>query len=69
MTFAPKDADSGEPSKAKFLAMSSKNSGLYSRAFLDIVPVKVCSESSVIHTYALLDSGSDRTFCDERLVK
>ena len=36
-------------------------------AYLDIVPLKVCSGNMIIHTYALLDSGSDRTFCERRL--
>jgi len=29
----------------------------------------VCSGNTVIHTYALLDSGSDRTFCEQRLAQ
>ena len=35
--------------------------------YLDIVPVKV-HRGIVVHTYALLDSGSDGTFCERRLV-
>ena len=36
--------------------------------YLDIVPVKVFGKDVTIQTYALLDSGSDRTFCERRLV-
>ena len=32
-----------------------------SHVYLDIVPVKV------VYTYALLDTGSDRSFCEQRL--
>ena len=36
--------------------------------YLDIVPVQVFGKDVTIQTYALLDSGSDRTFCERRLV-
>ena len=38
-----------------------------SHAYLDIVPVKVVKDSNVVYTYALLDTGSDRSFCEQRL--
>ena len=38
-------------------------------AYLNIVPVKVSKGDAVIRTYALLDSGSDRTFCERHLVE
>ena len=40
-----------------------------SKDYLDIVPVKVKSDTSFILTYALLDFGSDRTFCERRLAE
>ena len=40
-----------------------------SKVYLDIVPVKVKSDTGFILTYALLDSGSDRTFCEHRLTE
>ena len=36
-------------------------------AYLDIVPVSVTCNDRTIATYALLDSGSDRTFCERQL--
>ena len=35
--------------------------------YLDIVPVKIVAGDTAVHTYALLDSGSDRTFCERCL--
>ena len=34
-------------------------------AYLDIVPIKVVSNDDAVEAYALLDSGSDRTFCEK----
>ena len=39
------------------------------RTFLDIVPVRVRKGKEFIDTYALLDSGSDRTFCERSLLE
>ena len=36
--------------------------------YLDIVPVRGFGKDVTIQTYALLDSGSNRTFCERRLV-
>ena len=36
--------------------------------YLDIIPVRVIGEKTVLHTYALLDSEADRTFCERQLV-
>ena len=38
-------------------------------AYLDIVSVKVSKDDVVLRTYALPDSGSDRTFCERHLVE
>ena len=38
-------------------------------AYLGIVPIKVVSNDDAVETYALLDSGSDRTFCEKQLMK
>ena len=54
--------------EAKSLATLSKLTQS-SKVYLDIVPVKVKSDTGFILTYALLDSGSDRTFCERRLAK
>ena len=48
----------------KPLTNSLNERGIY----LDIVPVQVFGKDVTIQTYALLDSGSDRTFCKRRLV-
>ena len=58
-------------SVAKSLA-SACTSTINSRkksAYLDIVPVKVSKGDFVVRTYALLDSGSDRTFRERHLVE
>ena len=36
--------------------------------YVDIFPVQVFGKDVTIQTYALLDSASDRTFCECRLV-
>ena len=38
------------------------------RAYLDIVPVNVSCNGRTVATYALLDSGSDRSFCKRQLI-
>ena len=38
-----------------------------SHAYLDIVPAKVVKDSNVVYTYSLLDTGSDRSFCERHL--
>ena len=53
---------------AKSLATLSKLTQS-SKVYLDIVPVKVKSDTGFILTYALLDSGSDRTFCEHHLAE
>ena len=50
--------------RSKAVAATCRKRSVY----LDIVPVKVHRGNVVVHTYALLDSGSDRTFCERRLV-
>ena len=58
--------------KVKSLAAYSKNSKLFTSktgVYLDIVPVQVLAGGGVVQTYALLDTGSDRTFCERRLVQ
>ena len=54
----------------KSLTMSSNSSCATSktRSYLDVIPVKVNSNGKSICTYALLDTGSERTFCEQRLV-
>ena len=54
--------------EAKSLATLSKLTQS-SKVYLDIVPVKVKSDTGFTLTYALLDSGSDRTFCERRLAE
>ena len=46
-------------------ARSNEKRGVY----LDIVPIKVVSNDDAVETYALLDSGSDRTFCEKQLME
>ena len=60
-----------EESQVKSLATSSRMSNtLQGRGtYLDIVPVKVFTKDETIQTYALLDSGSDRSFCEARLIR
>ena len=58
--------------KAKSLAAYSKNSKPFTSktgVYLDIVPVQVLAGGGVAQTYALLDTGSDRTFCERRLAQ
>ena len=58
--------------KVKSLAAYCKNSKLFTSktgVYLDIVPVQVLADGGVIQTYALLDTGSDRTFCERRLAQ
>ena len=57
-------------SEAKALATLSQPAiaGHKRSIYLDIVPVKIVAGDTTVHTYALLDSGSDRTFCERRLV-
>ena len=38
-------------------------------AYLDIVPIKVVSNDDAVEMYALLDSGSDKTFCEKQLME
>ena len=54
----------------KSLTMSSNSSCATSktRSYLDVIPVKVNNNGKSICTYALLDTGSERTFCEQRLV-
>ena len=68
---APDPDPSAKLVETKTLALSSRTSGITtsSRAYLDIVPVKVKSNDHVVYTYALLDTGSDRTFCEQCLAK
>ena len=65
--------EESETQEIKSLATLSKGSSQTSnsRVYLDIVPVKVVVEDSniVVQTYALLDSGSDKTFCEKRLAE
>ena len=60
-----------EESQVKSLATSSRMSNtLQGRGtYLDVVPVKVFTKDETIQTYALLDSGSDRSFCEARLIR
>ena len=53
----------------KSLAMSTQISSLTcSKAYLDIVPVRVKVKDDAVFTYALLDSGSGKTFCEREIV-
>ena len=56
-------------SEAKTLATLSQPAiaGHKRSVYLDIVPVKIVAGDTAVHTYALLDSGSDKTFCERRL--
>ena len=68
-TFKSQECSSGDRlQKAKSLVTLSKLAQS-SKIYLDIVPVKVKSDTGFILTYALLDSGSDRTFCEHRLAE
>ena len=59
-----------EESQVKSLTTSSYMSNILQGggAYLDIVPVKVSTKDETIQTYALLNSMSDRTFCEAHLI-
>ena len=63
--------NSEESSNVKTLATScikpSTNLLNQRGIYLDVVPVQVFGKDVTIQTYALLDSGSDETFCERRL--
>ena len=62
---APSLSDSSQPSKATV----TSTSGVSSKVFLRILPVKVINGSRSIETYALLDNGSDVSLVHDRLVQ
>ena len=58
--------------EVKSLAAYSKNSKPFTSktgVHLDIVPVQVLAGGGVVQTHALLNTGSDRTFCERRLAQ
>ena len=62
---------SGDSQKEERIEANVHSTRSYEKrgAYLDIVPIKVVSNDDAVETYALLDSGSDRTFCEKQLME
>ena len=63
------EASSSSSEPERVLCSSVSKSGNDRRPYFMTIPIRVTCGKNTICTYALLDTGSQRTFCDQRLAE
>ena len=63
------EASSSSSEPERVLCSSVDKGGIDRRPYFMTIPIRVTCGKNTICTYALLDTGSQRTFCDQRLAE